>query len=213
MPTVLRTFRFLRRPIAVKRLSRVESVDTMKLHSHGFSMIEIMIAIAIIGIVMAVAVPNLSNVLRNSRITSVSNELLATFNFARSEAIKRRVDIVICNTPTGTSLTAPTITDCSDGGASWEQGWIVHVNDTATPDFTILRVQGPLTDNIDVQTNLTNLDLVEFNNRGFVSASNNFVFSICDDRGPETGKMLQIESTGRSRVAAFNDPSAVDCSL
>ncbi len=176
-------------------------------------MLEIMIGIAIIGIVMAVAVPNLSNSLKNGRVTALSNELLASLNFARSEAIKRRVNVTICNTPDGTDMSDPSIDDCDAGGTSWEDGWIVHVNDDETPDYTILQVKGALQDDLDVQTNLDATDLFEFNNRGFVFGDNNYQFAICDDRGPENGRLLQIERTGRSRVIAFDDPAAVDCSL
>lgn len=176
-------------------------------------MIEILIAIAILGITMAVAVPSFNNVLRNSRLSTVANDLHASLNFARTEAIKRRVDIAVCNTPAGTDLTNPTIADCGTGGTSWGQGWLIHVNDDDTPDYSILRVQGALADNVDVQTNLDALDVFEFNNRGFVSVDTNYLFSICDERGPENGKVLQVESTGRSRVIAFEDPTATDCSV
>lgn len=213
MPAVFQVTRFRR---------SIEQTDSHALfnrqhfrgsQSCGFSMIEIMIGIAIIGIVMAVAVPNLNNTLKNGRVTAVSNELLASLNFARSEAIKRRVNVAICNTPDGTDLTDPDIADCDDGGTSWEDGWIVHVNDDDTPDYTILQVKGALGDNLDVQTNLESTDLFEFNNRGFVFGDNNFLFAICDDRGPENGRLLQIERTGRSRVVVFDDPDATDCSV
>ena len=93
--------------------------------SRGFTLLELMFAIAVGAILMSIAIPSFNNFMRNARITSPSNELLTAFYLARNEAIKRRVTTVFCFS-TAPSAALP---DCNGTGAS---GWVVWV-DVANP--------------------------------------------------------------------------------
>lgn len=73
----------------------------------GFSLIELMVTIAIAAILLAVAVPQLRRQIEQSQFTNTSNELLGALNFARAEALRRVRPVTI----------AP-IT-----GVSWNTGW------------------------------------------------------------------------------------------
>ncbi|WP_194723885.1 GspH/FimT family pseudopilin [Noviherbaspirillum malthae] len=92
----------------------------------GFTLIELMVAVAVTAILLGIAVPSLLDVLLGSRLTAHANTLVASLQLARSEAIKRNAVVTVCPSANGTS--------CTDG--SWEQGWIVLVNDT------LLQAQG-----------------------------------------------------------------------
>lgn len=74
--------------------------------THGFSLIELMVAIAILAILSAIAVPGMQGYIASSRATSVTNELLATLIHARSEAIRRNAQVTV------------TAKD-----ADWSKGW------------------------------------------------------------------------------------------
>jgi type IV fimbrial biogenesis protein FimT len=51
---------------------------------------ELMVVLAIAGVLMAVAIPAMGNFMRNARITAAANDVMAGFHFARSEASRRR---------------------------------------------------------------------------------------------------------------------------
>jgi type IV fimbrial biogenesis protein FimT len=79
-------------------------------------------------ILLAVAVPSFNQIMLGSRLTSYANNLVASAQIARSEAIKRNTSLTLCVSANGSSCTTGT----------WEQGWIVL---TGT---TVLHRQQPL---------------------------------------------------------------------
>jgi len=87
----------------------------------GFTAVEFMIVVVIVGIVLAMAAPSLQSLLSRHRLVTTTNALFMAVNLARSEAIHRgsRVDLV----PAG-------------DGTRWTQGWIIFIdgNGNRRPD-------------------------------------------------------------------------------
>lgn len=75
----------------------------------GFTLVELMIAISVLGILSAVALPSLTDLVRGQRIKSATSDVYASIIYARSEAIKRAADVKI----------VPNTTD-------WAAGWRVQ---------------------------------------------------------------------------------------
>lgn len=106
----------------------------------GFSLAEMMIVIAVIGVLAAIAFPSFVGVINGGRLSGMTNELVASIQIARTEAIRRNVRAVVCPSANGTS--------CS-GGNNWSAGWMVFfdsnlpANNSADAGETVLRyVQG-----------------------------------------------------------------------
>jgi type IV fimbrial biogenesis protein FimT len=88
--------------------------------ARGFTLIEMLVAIAIMAMLMMMAVPSLRDAGLPSQLRSVANSLVAATQLARSEAIKRNTTVTLCVSANGSS--------CGTGG--WQQGWIVLTGTT-----------------------------------------------------------------------------------
>lgn len=81
--------------------------------SSGFTLVEMMITIAIIAIMASVAVPSFVGIVNSQRVTSASYDLYASLISARSEALKRNGDVTLTS---------------SSGG--WSNGWQIIAADS-----------------------------------------------------------------------------------
>ena len=81
----------------------------------GFTLIEMMVSLTLLGILIALVTPSFQGVLRDNRATTQANALVGALMLARSEAIKRNAPVVLCRSNTGTSC----------AGSDWADGWIL----------------------------------------------------------------------------------------
>lgn len=91
----------------------------MRSVDRGFTLIELLVVLAVIGIMLAIAVPSFASFISNYRVTSAVNEILQGVMLTRGEALKRgRRVTMLPNDATG----APSAT------GQWVRGWTVFVD-------------------------------------------------------------------------------------
>jgi type IV fimbrial biogenesis protein FimT len=94
---------------------------------NGFTLVELLITIVIVTTLLAMGVPSFRDFLKNNRLVAQSNGLVAALQLARSEAVKRSTDTVMCASSNQTTCT---------GNSDWDKGWIVFsdLNLNGSPD-------------------------------------------------------------------------------
>lgn len=78
----------------------------------GFTLVELMVTVAVASILVMIGVPAFGDALLSSKLNSLSNNFVASVHLARSEAIKRNATVTLCASASGTT--------CGD---DWSDGW------------------------------------------------------------------------------------------
>ena len=162
---------------------------------HAFTLLELMVTIAIAGIIMAVAVPGLRTFIQNERLTSTTNSLLADLMLARSKAVEQNLPTILCASSNQSSCT----------GGSLADGWIVGVdtnNNGVLEADERIKVQQGIDGDVKFSNNMGGT--INYDSRGFNPGAIGMI-SVCDDRGVDHAKSLSISRTGR--VSRGGNPS------
>jgi type IV fimbrial biogenesis protein FimT len=147
--------------------------------SGGFTLIELMVTLAVVAILATVAVPGFFDMIQNNRTTSQTNQLVSALNLARAEAIKRGVAV---------SVTAE-----EDGFAA---GWSVNV----TSDGNVIRVY----DAMQGMTVNATANEVTFTPQGAIDGGGNVSITVspasCGSVTVNRARQVTIGITGRVNV-------------
>lgn len=182
----------------------------------AFTLIELMTVIALIAIMTAIAAPSYNDIIKSNRLRSQANDFVASINLARSEAIKRNQNVILCRSADGTS--------CATTGG-WEQGWVIFAdaNTNGTLDAgEELRIYPALAGGSTLRANNNFINRVTYVPRGYIIGATGGTFVLCDDRtrdgdtdDPEdfqSGRAIIIGPTGRPRTTkAANNLSFATC--
>jgi prepilin-type N-terminal cleavage/methylation domain-containing protein len=158
----------------------------------GLNLLELMMAIAILGIVLAIGIPSYSHMTISNGLTTDTNDLVATMQFARSEAITRGENVTVC--------AANGDLDACSGGGDWTTGWVI-LDAGGNP----IRVHPPLSENTAAEVNIQNgVGAVVFNRNGF--STNARTIRMCGPKGDARRiRGVVISPDGRIRLAADVD--------
>ena len=169
----------------------------------GFRLVELMVVLVIGALLATLAAPRMSAFLQNQRRTTVLNEFVASLALARSEAIKRGLNVSMCRSNTGTSC----------AGTAWANGWIVFVNldndvpATVDAGETVLRVRAFDTPDFALNPAVVYTNFLTYRPTGFINSPGNFV--LCDSRGAAAARSIIINNTGRARFSRDVDDDGI----
>ena len=160
---------------------------------------ELMIVVAIAGILVAVGLPSFTAITKNNCMTTNTNLMVSSFQQARSEAVKRSTTLTI------------TASNPGDNTNEWGNGWVVTIDEDGDNDGVLdanedFDGDGALDAAATFRTvvlSCTNTSMDETgNDTVFVYGSDGFIdaagtFDVCDDRTGETGRQITINAVCR----------------
>ena len=164
--------------------------------SAGFTIVEVMIVVSIIGVLMAIGLPAFNDLIKNSRRTTVVNEVVSYLMTARAEAAKRGQAVTVCGNTSNGGVS------CT-GGTTWHYGFMVFLDPdgngaiAATGDLLKKYVNDYSDIRILTKTGGTgHIVLQPFNRAGTPAA-----ILVCDKRGNSKSRRICVGSNGRANVS------------
>lgn len=94
-------------------------IPAMKNRHSGFTTMELLTTVVLVGILLSLAIPSYSRFVASSRVTEQTTELIGVLNLGRSEAIRRNQTLTLCRAGNATA------TACATSNANWEH-WILR---------------------------------------------------------------------------------------
>lgn len=163
----------------------------------GFTLIELMVTIAIAAILVTAGVPAFNQFVQNSRMASQVNALVRALNIARSTAVEQRTTTVVC--PSTDQV------NCITDPSAWSKGWIVFADkngDGKVEAGELLHVFPA----VDGGNKLTGtISAIGYQASGISTASGQF--TLCDSRGTAAARGVIVGAAGAVRTVTNDDPN------
>ena len=144
----------------------------------GFTLIELMITVSIVGILATLAAPALHQMVLAQNVRSAAGDLQTTLYFARSEAIKRATNV-----------------DVVPSSADWRNGWVVKVSGAGG---NVLRSQNALSDQLSAMSGST----ITYRSDGRVTATPATIAFTTSDVKVQA-RCIKIDLSGRPNVTNY----------
>lgn len=179
--------------------------DARSRREAGFTLIELMVAIAVLAITLAMAVPSFTGLINGNRLVAQSNELVASLQLARSEAIRRNARVALCASDDGSS--------CSGTSSGDWSYWVVRVVSDTTSSGLLrayqanpsLRVQSSAA----ISGNTTYPNEVVFSSDGLARAYGGALLAasigVCMDTTRPTENQRRVSIAGGSRIKTVSE--------
>lgn len=181
----------------------------------GFTMIELMVTVAVAAILFALAAPSLRTYVLNSRRDSMVDGLVASMHYARTQAIDLDQVAYLCAGAGGVSAGTP---PCAT--ATWGSGWQVITTPASSGTPTLLATHALSTSSTSPSVNAVNGSVYfQFNGNGTVNipsgGTGTEIIKVCDTRGSAYARAVEINTAGfiQSSSQAGVDPTntAITC--
>ncbi len=166
----------------------------MQKHESAFTLIELMITIAVVAVVLTLGVPSFGRLIEQNQLATNVNALVSSMTFARSEAVKRNKPVKLCDSSDAVNC----------GSGNYEQGWIVFVDENNdgnldSPAEELIFVQSAFPANFSIDPNLsTGANDISYLAKGRANRNGNFI--ICKDNDVTKARVIILDMNGRTRL-------------
>jgi type IV fimbrial biogenesis protein FimT len=159
----------------------------------GFTLIELIITISIAAILVGIAIPSFGSIIKSTRLTTYANELVSSLNLARSEAVKRGVQISVKRK--------------GSTNQNWDSGWDIFTDldgdGTLDAADTLLKTYPALTNGFTLRTGTVGYqDFAAYLPSGLSVNSSGDTFRLCASSGDiVNSRAIEINALGRPKTS------------
>ena len=174
----------------------------------GFTLLELVIVVAVLAITSAFAAPSVMTMIADNRISSSVNDYVAALQFAKTEAAARISPVTLCKANDN-------LNNCVAAG-DWQQGWLVFTDANADASVDageeILLVHEALDEKITFGGTAQVQDFITYRPSGTTSITSAQVLVMCDNRGfIDAARGVLVTITGRGSVMKASDTGHGSC--
>lgn len=156
--------------------------------AQGFTLVELIVAISIAAILLAMAVPSYSGSQLNGHLRASANDLIASINLARSEAIKRGTTVTLCASSDGENC-----------GGEWHEGWLVLREADGLHEAVVLHSVSAIPAGFQLTESSDNAALL-FRSTGVDTTAATFTLCRSSPRAGSQERIVSMDATGRAFV-------------
>jgi type IV fimbrial biogenesis protein FimT len=163
------------------------------MRSRGYSLLELLIALALVVVLLGLGVPGLRELALDARRTADVNALVSAIHLARSESLKRARAVVLCHTADGFL--------CAGARQPYDLGWMVFVDTDGDNPPRRDENEELLLHHKPVIEGSIRSNRAQYVFHPYYRRSTNGTIVFCDIRGPAAARAVIVSYTGRPRVA------------
>lgn len=156
------------------------------INQRGFTLIELMVTIAVIAILLAIGVPSLTALYESSRADSEIHKINDAFLFARNQAVNYGATVTIC---------PYAVTPC---GTDWNKGFSIYLNSGGNKN--ILRVIDSVNHNDMIKLSGPTGKMINFTPDGLVSSDTLIIY--CAGGKSADSRSINISTSGLIKSGA-----------
>ncbi|QDQ26587.1 type II secretion system protein GspH [Chitinimonas arctica] len=172
------------------------TIKTYPYRPGGFTLIEVLIVLALIGVMTAIAVPSMARYVNNAKVSGAATEMLYGLRAARSQAMATGNVVTFCAASAANSSTCNT-----SGTADWANGWIMFSTKggTASEDKRSNQIKG-----MTITSSQTTVNALTF--AAGIGSTSTLTFTLCKTgAGSSTpGRQIVVGTNGKAVIKTYN---------